>query len=359
MGQETDNWEGEEHHRYIKEKIKELLCMPEVTPQPAPKLLSTVQRDGYRVEKWELYPDDFTAVPFLALIPDSASEKNRMPGILCLPGSNHSKEFVAGEELLDHPNCQVVSWPERNQMGKIMAQNGMAAFVFDNPATGECSVLGDPAFGETQFDSRVHMTAGYLRVGLNYVGMSVFQKLRALEFIRSLPYIDVDKLAISAHSLGTEPAMMLGLLCDDIKAIIHTDALNNRLIRFAAITEEPENKMVQDIGNWHIIPGMLSYFDYADLCAAYAPNYLALTEGGGEEPVGRVVNAYKMMGAENNLIVTYYPEYSDIAKRESHGLMPDHGISVPEYYHYNNIAPEDHSFRREPSLELLRRCFGK
>ena len=56
----------------VKKYAIELLNMPEPTPQPAPVLLGSVQRNGYRVEKWEFYPDDYAAVPFLALIPDGA-----------------------------------------------------------------------------------------------------------------------------------------------------------------------------------------------------------------------------------------------------------------------------------------------
>ena len=53
----------------VRIKVEELLSMPEFTEQPEPKLLSRVKRDTYTVEKWEFYPDDYTAVPFLMLIP--------------------------------------------------------------------------------------------------------------------------------------------------------------------------------------------------------------------------------------------------------------------------------------------------
>lgn len=88
----------------VAEKCIELLQMPQFSEQPDPVRLSTVQREGYRVEKWEFYPDDYTAVPFLILIPDSADAEHPVPGVMCLLGSNWSKEFAAGEPLIDHPN---------------------------------------------------------------------------------------------------------------------------------------------------------------------------------------------------------------------------------------------------------------
>jgi hypothetical protein len=40
----------------VKERHRQLLCLPQATPQPEPVMLSCVQRSGYRVEKWEFYP---------------------------------------------------------------------------------------------------------------------------------------------------------------------------------------------------------------------------------------------------------------------------------------------------------------
>ena len=74
---------------------------------PPPVRLWREERDGYRLEKWEFYPDDYAAVPFLVLIPEGASAAHPVPGVLCLPGSNHSKESLAGEPLPPHPE-----WPQ-------------------------------------------------------------------------------------------------------------------------------------------------------------------------------------------------------------------------------------------------------
>ena len=87
----------------VCEKIRELLLMPEFTEQPEPVRLSRVQRDGYAVEKWELYPDPISVVPFLVLIPDGVDRTHPAPGVICIPGSIHSKEFISGEPLIDLP----------------------------------------------------------------------------------------------------------------------------------------------------------------------------------------------------------------------------------------------------------------
>ena len=69
----------------VRKKATELLAMPPFTPQPDPVLLSSVQREGYRVEKWEFYPDDVAAVPVLLLVPDTATEETPAPIVFCFP----------------------------------------------------------------------------------------------------------------------------------------------------------------------------------------------------------------------------------------------------------------------------------
>ena len=343
----------------VREKQIELLCMPEFTEQPAPVMLSCVQREGYRVEKWELYPDDYTAVPFLALIPDGADSEHPVPAVLCLPGSNHSKEFLAGEPQIDHPNGACTDWKERNQMAKYMVENGMAAFVFDNPGTGETAVMTDPASGETLWNTRVQFTHGYLDMGMNYLGVSVFQKLCFMEHLKTLDYVDQDRIALSSHSLGTEVAGVMGVICDNIKAVVFNEFLHNDLRRYVAITEQDERNMIQNIGNWHIVPGRLRWFGFPEQCAAMAPCPLIITEGGPDEFINLVRRGYEAAGAPENFEVSYYPEFADPESRTVHDNIPDKGLSRIEYYkHYSYCVEGDHSFRRDPAIAFLKKHFG-
>lgn len=81
----------------VKQRAKLLLNLPKATAQAEPVMLWKKQKDGYRVEKWEYYPDSYTAVPFLALIPDGADAEHPVASVMCMLGSNHNKEFTAGE----------------------------------------------------------------------------------------------------------------------------------------------------------------------------------------------------------------------------------------------------------------------
>ena len=329
----------------VKEKLIELLCMPEFTEQPPPKRLWSKQREGYRVEKWELYPDDYEAVPFLMLIPDGVSAENKAPAVLCIPGSGTSKEFLAGEPLFDRPVCAVANHPDRNKMALHMVKNGYVAVAFDNPETAECSVA------DRLYSSRIHMCFGYIQSGLCYAGVSTFEKLCAIEFIKTLDFVDIERIAVSGHSLGATPTKMLAIISDDIKAVVYNDFVCEPINRYAATTEEDDSKMDQNTGNWHEIPGLWKWFSDIDLLAAIAPKPLALNEGGAINHIETPRRAYELLGISDRLQVTHYPKYADCEKKPT----KDYGYSVETYFEVCNVDAADHSFRPEASLNFLKK----
>ena len=345
----------------LKNKVRELLHLEYfemlAKGQPAPRLISTVKRDTYRVEKWELYPDPYSVVPFLALIPDAASAENPVPAVMCFPGSTFSKEFLAGEPLLEKATCRMEKYPDRNRMALYMVKNGMAAFAFDNPETAECALeierQGD--YGST---SRRQLCYGLLQSGLSYFALSTSQKLCALDFIKALTFVDEDKIAVSAHSLGCDDAMHVALLRDEIKAVVFNDLVCNVKHRYYSTTDYDEEKMANDTGSWHIVPGQYAYYDRPDLLAALAPKWLALNEGGAQYYIDKIVRAYRAHGAEDRLQISHYPKYSNPSDRSKDYLPPRGGLSAAGYFEYTNTDAPDHSFREEPAIRLLKKAFG-
>ena len=363
LPKELDDTTFSQWQQNVKETLRRQLAMPAATPQPTPVKLETVQRDGYRVEKWEFYPDDYSAVPFMVMIPDGADENHKVPGVMCYLGSGANKEFACQEPQSEHPNRADGKYPERNRMGLYMVQNGMAAFVFENPGTAETSVLTPPEVGKTHMYTRTVLCHGLLDSGFNYVGLTVFQRLQFLKYLDTFPFVDQEKLGISAHSLGTEAAIAVGLLDERIKAIVFNDFLHDDRRRYVAITEQAEPtrlSLSQDIGNWHIMPGKMSTYGYQNMCAAFAPRYLSLNEGGSYEMVETVRRAYRFCNAENHFQVNYYPAYSDPETRTKNEDMPLYGLTSPQYYRdYSYVIVSDHSFRKDAALALLKKAFSQ
>lgn len=358
LPEELDEMSFANWQQAVEARLTRQLNLPQSEPQPAPVKLSSVKREGYTVEKWELYPDQFTAVPFLALIPDGASVEKPVPGVICFPDSQQTKEFTAGEsELGDHPNFNCSVRPETDRMGLYLVQNGMAAFVFDNPGDGECSILSDPAAGATQEYVRDILCHGLLEMGLSFAGVSVFQKLRFLEQLASFPCVDPERIGLCAHGLGTDAAIAVGLLSDKVKCIAFNEILRDEAYIVGATTEHHQVKMEHELEKWQVIPGKMKAYGYQDLCAAFAPRPLALTEGGADEFIATVKRAYEACGAGENLQVSYYPDYAAPAKRTLNKL-PELGMSRKEFARYSYVDGVERTFRKEPALALFKQSFG-
>lgn len=337
----------------VIEKLKEVYQMPEREAQPAPVLLSCEKREGYRLEKWEMYPDAYSAVPFLLLVPDSAGEDSRVPAVLCQPGAQTSKEWLAGEAAPNHVRTWT-KYPERNHMAVHYVKNGMVALALDNPGTGECGL------GDGLYPSHTKLVDGYLFTGTSYFAVVTSQMMLALDFLRTLPYVDADRLAVSGHSLGTIPSLCLGLLRDDVKAVVFNDFVSSPIHRYYATTEVESDVIHQFSTVWAMIPGMWKWFGHDDLLAALAPKYLAVNEGGPISVLDRIHLGYRLAGAEDHLQITHYPKYQDPAMRlyDDEHELPKYGLSGEDYFAHCNVDAPDHSFRAEPSVKLLKKCFS-
>ena len=124
----------------VAEKAVELLQFPQDVPeQPAPKRLWAKRRDGYELQKWEAYPEPYSVVPFLVLVPDGVNADKPGPAVMCFPGSQSSKELLAGEpEVVDH--VPEPEHPNRDRMALHYVKAGLVAVAVDNPGTGERSL---------------------------------------------------------------------------------------------------------------------------------------------------------------------------------------------------------------------------
>ena len=342
----------------VRAKLAELFAMPDMGKGPAPKLLSSVKREGYRTEKWEFYPFDGMAVSVLVLIPDSASAENPTPLVFCFPGAIHSKEFVAGEELLDKPAARFEKYPERNRMGKYYAESGMIAVVLDPVSVGELAPYNDD-YGDHGIRARNEMIYGLMEYGISFPALSVMQAQCFLDFVKTWDIVDGGRIALSGHSLGTETLLPMALIRDDIKAVVFNDLLCDQRTRFVSVTETDDTFGARGSDWAHVMPGKFRYFTYPDLCAALAPMPLSLNEGGAKEDLDKVRRAYEAVNAGDKLQISHYPKYAQVEERpHENETVPDHGLTPEEYFRYTCTDAPDHSFRREPSLKLLKKCFG-
>jgi len=326
---EAEAWRNE-----VRGQLRRLLNFPDVPPQPEPRLVAQEPRRGYTLQRWELYPEPYSVVPFLMLVPDDATPQRPAPAVLCFPGSDHPKEATCGEPW---NTAWQNKWGEHNFMARHVVRQGMIALAFDNPSTAE---LDDP-----RVKRWYRQSWELIWLNRSYTGLSVFQKHVALQWLKTRAHVDAARIAVAGHSLGAEPALMLGVLDPDIKAVIW----NNQA---SSWRQELVAKNLYSFAPWHYIPDFINWFDYTDLMAALAPTPLMLSEGGRTEDHALIRRAYELSGAARNLAIHFMPGYADekdcLLDKEP---LPE-GITEEQYARYANYGPE-HYFKDEQALPWL------
>lgn len=332
----------------LRAAMRELMQFPaSAGERPCPKLLKTVQRQGYRVEKWEAYPLPHAAVPFLVLIPDGASTPR--PTVLCLPGSGQMKEMLAGESSIDL-SAEPLSAPGDNAMALHYVREGWVAVVVDNAGTGE---TGDAelAAGRRGFDDE-NLARFLLELGWSWLGYTSYTDQCILDWVKTRPYVRRDRIVLSGFSLGTEPLMVLGTLNPDIYAFVYNDFLCRTLER-AQVMTYPGRNGARPAPNSirHLIPGFWLRFDFPDIVAALAPRPVICTEGGLDRDFRMVKTAFALAGAPQNFRYYHQPLFAQAQRWEGDKLP--HGIHRDRFFKLANVDPRNHYFKRELIIPWL------
>lgn len=341
----------------VKETMEKLVGFPfadmnaAIKNQPPPKMLYEMPRDGYRIQKWETYPLPNSVVTFLVLIPNDVNNKKPAPGVLCIPGTNGTKESLADEpEFIARDRSK---WYHKNIQAIHFVKMGLVAVAVDEPGVGETADL-ELISGKTNFQYNP-IAKNLLEAGWNYLGFSVFMDQAVLRWMKEQPFIDASKLIVSGHSLGTEPLMALGILDPSIYAFVYNDFLCNTRERQLAVTKPDANwnRPIPNHNISHSVPGFWNYFDFPDLCAALAPRPLIITEGGLERDLKLIKKAYEIAGKESNFQYYHYTKYADPTYRSNLEEIPL-GIDRGTYLNMANVDPSNHYFKEELILPWLK-----
>jgi dienelactone hydrolase len=178
--------------------IEALGGFPERTPL-RPRVVGTLQADGFRIEKviYESRPDHFVTGNFY--IPEG---KGPFPGILLPCG--HSD---AGKAEKVYQSACI-----------LMAKNGLAVLTYDPIGQGERMQLldesGKPRIKGTTEHTMVEV--GALLVGWSTASFRIWDGIRSLDYLASRPEVDPKKLGCTGNSGGGTMTAYLMALDDRI-----------------------------------------------------------------------------------------------------------------------------------------------
>lgn len=337
----------------VRLKLRELLGLPAKLPaMPAAKRLSDEPRDGYRLQRWEIYPEPGVALPLLVLVPEpnpASAKKSRAgtagrPLVMCFPGSDHPKELLAGEPT-SHKGGE--AFRERNDMARQLVKRGFVAVAMDNPGT--CELL-DPRAKHWMRQS-LHL----MWMGSSYESLTMLHRLQALRFACALESVDRRRVSACGHSLGAKSALMLGVLAPlyagqgvaEPRAVVWNDFLGPWRRQMTV-------RNVDAFAPWHIVPGMIRWMDYMDLHCAVAPTPLLVTEGGRSEDIAVVRAAHRLAGSPRGFAVSYMPNFRKASARKFDRTPVPDPMPEGEYGKYHNFDG-DHYFKGEVAVSWLER----
>ena len=168
-----------------------------------PRRLGTLERDGYRVEKVVFQTRPGVMMTANAYVPDSPGKH---PAILCVHGH----------------------WPGAKQDPVVQARCigavKLGFFVLVVDAFG----AGERGIGKALGEYHGAMTgATLLPIGLPLSGLQVYENARAVDYLRTRPEVDGERIGITGASGGGNQTMYSGAWDERLKSVVPVCSVGN------------------------------------------------------------------------------------------------------------------------------------
>ena len=225
-----------------------------------PRLLGTLERDGYRVEKVVFQTRPGVWMTANAYVPQAAGKR---PAILAV----HGHWRGAKQDPVVQARC----------IGA--AKLGFFVLAVDAFGAGERGV--GKALGEYHGD----MTAAtLLPVGLPLSGLQVYENLRAIDYLRSRPEVDGERIGITGASGGGNQTMYAGAWDDRLMAAVPVCSVGNYQAYLGAGCCMCE-----------LVPGALRFAEESAVLGLVAPRGLMIVNASRDAPQFSVAEAKKSL----------------------------------------------------------------
>ncbi len=196
------------------------------TPDPIPLKVETVEQvhqDGYTREKIIFNPDAFSSIPAYVLIPDSASEDNPAPAVLCAHGHGVGKDGAVG--IVDD---------YQKQYAVELAKRGFVTMAPDWRCFGERLDRDEWARRPGRDGCNIaYFAFGYF--GYQLLQLNISDGQRCLDYLQSRPEVDGNRLGCMGCSFGGTMTTYISAFDRRVKAAVIvcylstlTDALGDR-----------------------------------------------------------------------------------------------------------------------------------
>ena len=232
-------------------------------------------------------------------VPDKVEKRKRFPAMLAL----HETDPI-GKGSVDGQGSNL-----NLAYAKELAQRGYVVIAPDYPGFGDRK---DYDFDKDRYQS------GTIK--------GIFDHMRCVDLLQSLPYVDPDRIGVIGHSLGGHNAIFAGAFDTRLKIVISSCGWTG--FGYYNVGEKAMERYGGRLGPW-AIPRYMPLlrekynldekkipFDFDEIIASLAPRIFFSNSPvhdanfdvkGVKEGIRNALNVYKFLGASDNLQV-YYPE---------------------------------------------------
>ena len=273
--------------QYVRERILASLgSLPERTPLNV-RAVGTLERPDYRIEKFIFESQPRFYVPAHLYLPKRGTPP--YPAIL----------FPLGHEF------DTKARPLWQLFLGTLATRGYVVLTYDPVGQGERIQLYDPDWGESKVfrNNTEHTILGIqcLLIGDNLARYSVWDGMRALDYLLSRPEVDAARIACTGNSGGGNMTAFLAALDDRIQVAAPSCWINSWQSLLDTIGQQDAEQV--------LIPSLQDRLDHGDFIYAFAPKpYLILSAirdffaiKGVRETYDEARQIYAMLGAEEKL----------------------------------------------------------
>jgi hypothetical protein len=267
---EAEQWQKESRKLLFELlKLSDLATAKEKIPFDA-KRLSLTAGAKHTQEEWEINSTSTRRMRFILTVPKRQLGE-KFPAVVCIHGHGGNRNIVYQPGLYN-------------------------AFAYE---------LADKGFVTISTDVGQHNVYEKDRT---LMGERLWDVMRCVDFLTTLPSVDKDRIGCAGLSLGGEMAMWLGAMDPRIKATVSSGFLTT----------------VANMRRGHCpcwdFPGLTENFDFADIYSLTAPRALMCQIGqlerapGGfpvdiaQEAMKDIHRAYRVFNAENTAVLDIHPE---------------------------------------------------
>ncbi|HEY0735969.1 MAG TPA: acetylxylan esterase [Herpetosiphonaceae bacterium] len=276
--------------------LRQRLALPEAEPSPVTfNMVSPTTHSGYRRVYLEYESAPGVIVPAWLLIPDNLTDS--APAVIAVHGHGSGMDDLVGIDADGGERTEAQGYHQ--DFALALCRRGMVVLAPELRGFGRRREPQDQAAGPTSSSCQAAAWWGVM-LGKPLLGSRVWDVLRALDLLGSLPEVDPQRIGIMGGSGGGAVALFAAALAPRLRAAV----ISNYFCTFR------DSILAMQHCACNYVPGLLQDGEIYDVAALLAPRPL-LIEAGTDDPIfplpgvldayARLSVAYSAQGAADQL----------------------------------------------------------